>query len=57
MTNLDMVLHNINHRWAYVVVSAPILKGLVPDGRDLEQTDEMLSRSVSELATKIMRNP
>jgi hypothetical protein len=57
MTNLDMVFHNINHRWAYVVVSAPVLKGLMPDGRDLEQTDEMLSRSVSELAPEIMKNP
>ena len=26
LTNLDMVLHNVNHRWAYVVVSSPVLK-------------------------------
>lgn len=57
MTNLDMVFHNINHRWAYVVVSAPVLKGLVPNGHDLEQTDAMLSRSVSELAPQIMKTP
>ena len=57
MTNLDMVFHNINHRWAYVVVSAPVLKGLVPDGRDLAQTDELLSKVVSDLAPRIMKNP
>jgi hypothetical protein len=57
MTNLDMVFHNINHRWAYVVVSAPVLKGLAPHGKDLQQTDEMLSASIAELAPKIMKNP
>ena len=57
MTNLDMVFHNINHRWAYVVVSAPVLKGLAPNGKDLQQTDEMLTQSIAELAPKIMKNP
>ena len=57
MTNLDMVFHNINHRWAYVVVSAPVLKGLLPNGKDLEQTDHVLSDFVSELAPKIMKKP
>ena len=57
MTNLDMVFHNINHRWAYVVVSSPVLKGLVQGGRDLKQTDELLSKVVSDLAPRIMKNP
>lgn len=57
MTNLDMVFHNINHRWAYVVISAPVLKGLAPHGRDLHQTDELLSQVVAELAPQIMKNP
>jgi hypothetical protein len=57
MTNLDMVFHNVNHRWAYVVVSSPVLKGLVPGGKDQAQTDEMLSEAVRELAPEIMKNP
>ena len=56
-TNLDMVFHNVNHRWAYVVISAPVLKGLVPNGKNLEQTDAMLSSIVSDLAPQIMKNP
>jgi len=57
LTNLDMVLHNVNHRWAYVVVSSPVLKGLVPGGNDLKQTDELLDTAVRELAPEIMKNP
>ena len=57
MTNFDMVFHNVKHRWAYVVVSAPVLKGLVPGGNDLKQTDEMLDNAVRELAPEIMKNP
>lgn len=57
MTNLDMVFHNVNHRWAYVVVSAPVLNGLVLGGNDLKQTDEMLANAVRELSPQIMKNP
>jgi hypothetical protein len=57
MTNFDMVFHNVNHRWAYVVVSAPVLRGLVPGGNDLKQTDAMLDSAVRELAPEIMKNP
>jgi hypothetical protein len=52
-----MVLHNINHRWAYVMVTAPVLKGLVPGGRDVSQTDELLQHFVSEVAPAIMKTP
>lgn len=55
LTNFDMVFHNVNHRWAYVMVSSPVLKGLVPGGKDLPQTDEMLEDAVKELAPKIMK--
>jgi hypothetical protein len=57
LTNLDMVLHNVNHRWAYVVVSAPVLSGLISGGNDLKQTDAMLDNAVRELAAEIMKNP
>lgn len=57
MTNFDMLFHNTNHRWAYVVVSAPVLKGLAPGGKNVEQIDVMMKEAVSELAPKIMKNP
>lgn len=57
MTNFDMVFHNTNHRWAYVVISAPVLDGLVPGGKNIGQTDDMMKKAVSELAPKIMKNP
>jgi hypothetical protein len=57
MTNFDMAFHNTNHRWAYVVISAPVLKGFAPDGKSVEQTDAMMKEAVSELAPKIMKNP
>lgn len=57
MSNLDMVFHNVNHRWAYVVVSAPVLRGLIPKGKDLQETDRMLMDVVAQIAPIIMKNP
>lgn len=54
-TDLDRVMHNINHRWAYVVVSAPILDGFVTGGKDREQTQKMLESFIAELAPQIMK--
>lgn len=54
-TNLDMLLHNTNHRWAYVIVSAPVLEGFVPGGKNAEETREMLEDFIRNLAPKIMK--
>jgi EpsI family protein len=53
-TNLDMLLHNTNHRWAYVIVSAPILEGFAPGGKSMPQTAEFLERFISELGPDII---
>jgi len=55
-TNLDMLLHNTNHRWAYVIVSAPVLEGLVPGGKSAPETLRILERFVSEIAPHIILN-
>jgi len=55
-TNLDVLLHSMNHRWAYVIVSAPVLKGFSPDGMDETQTLEMLKTFIGDLAPKIMKS-
>jgi hypothetical protein len=53
-TNWDKVVHNVNHRWAYVIVSAPVLEGFAPNGKNQEQTMKMLESFVGEIAPEIM---
>lgn len=48
-TNLDLLLHNRMHRWAYVIVSAPVLQGFVPGGLDEPQTVERLTSFIREV--------
>lgn len=55
-TNFDMLLHNTNHRWAYVIVSSPVLQGFTPDGKSEEETLEMLEGFVAEVAPSIMQS-
>jgi hypothetical protein len=54
-TNLDMLLHNTNHRWAYVIVSAPVLEGITPEGKNADQTLAMLKDFIAFLAPQIMK--
>lgn len=54
-TNLDMLLHNTNHRWAYVIVSAPVLEGFMPDGKNLAETQATLEKFIGELAPEIIK--
>jgi hypothetical protein len=54
-TDLDRVLYNVNHRWAYVIVSAPVLQGFKPNGKDTEQTLDELKKFISELAPDILK--
>jgi hypothetical protein len=53
-TNLDMLLHNTNHRWAYVIVSSPVLRGFVPGGKDSAQTFDGIKKFIAEAAPQIM---
>ncbi|MEI8293487.1 MAG: exosortase-associated EpsI family protein [bacterium] len=53
-TSVDMLLHNVNHRWAYVIVNAPVLEGLTPGGKNLEETTAMVKTAIAELAPQIM---
>ena len=54
-TDLDRVLHNVNHRWAYVIVSAPVLEGFTPGGKDQTQTLAMIEKFIAEVAPQIMK--
>lgn len=55
-TDLDRALYNVSHRWAYVIVSAPILDGFVPGGKNEAETLEMLNKFVAEVGPEIMKD-
>lgn len=38
----DLLAHNINHRWAYVIVTSVVGDTVQRDGKTMEQTQEML---------------
>jgi EpsI family protein len=50
LTSYDRVLHNRNHRWAYVLISANVTSDLMPQGGlDEAQTTEMLKDFVRDV--------
>lgn len=51
-TNWDMVTKKRQHRWAYVIASAPVLEGFKPGGKNDEQTLEMLKSYLREAIPK-----
>lgn len=51
-TNLDMVLKKLQHRWAYVIVSAPVLEGLKPGAQTDQQTLDMLTDFIRQAVPK-----
>ena len=53
-TDWDRVVHGISHRWAYVIVSAPVLDGFVPGAKNQEQTLASLKTFIGEVAPDIM---
>jgi EpsI family protein len=55
-TNLDVLLTNTNHRWAYVIASAPVLAGLTPSGKTEPETLAMLKDFIAKFAPDIMKS-
>ncbi len=53
-TDWDRVVHGVSHRWAYVIVSAPVLDGFVPGGKNQEQTLEMVKEFIGEIGPEII---
>ncbi len=47
-TNLDLLFHRVNQRWAYVSVQATILQGLTPNGLGPEQTLNELKKFIHD---------
>ncbi len=53
-TDWDRVVHGVSHRWAYVIVSAPVLDGFVPGGKNQEQTLEMVKEFIGEVGPELI---
>lgn len=53
-TDWDRVVHGVSHRWAYVIVSAPVLDGFVPGAKNQEQTLDSLKKFIGEIAPEII---
>jgi len=53
-TDWDRVVHGISHRWAYVIVSAPVLDGFVSGAKNQEQTLDSLKSFIGNVAPDIM---
>lgn len=56
ITNIDLLFHNKAHRWAYVIAMAQVLKGLTPDGKDREQTLQMIKDFLREAAPQFLKS-
>jgi hypothetical protein len=48
-TSWDSVVHHINHRWAYVIVSSPIAASLDSHGKNRPQTLEMMKTFIRDI--------
>lgn len=51
-TNWDMVTKKLQHRWAYVIVSAPVLEGFKPGAQSDRETLDMLKDFVRQSVPK-----
>jgi Protein of unknown function (DUF3485) len=56
LTSWDRVVHRKNHRWAYVAVSAPVLKGFKPGGKNESETQDMISEFIGGIGPAVMKN-
>lgn len=55
LTSWDRIFHHRNHRWAYVAVSAPVLEGFTPGGRNPEGTQKMITDFISVMGPSVMK--
>jgi len=55
LTSWDRIVHHKNHRWAYVVVYAPVLEGFQLGGKDVGATQGMISDFISGMVPTVMK--
>lgn len=60
LTSWDRIVNRKNHRWAYVIVSAPVLKDFTAKGLNLSETNALLEKFVAKISPEIVlkwKNP
>lgn len=55
-SNFDLLLHNRVHRWAYVIVSAPVLQNFTQGGLNEEQTLERLKAFIQDIVPMFQKS-
>lgn len=55
-SNFDLLLYNRVHRWAYVIVSAPVLNNFSQNGLDEEQTLQRLTDFIRLIVPKFQKS-
>jgi exosortase len=56
VSSWDRVVHNRDHRWAYVIAMSPITQTIRPDGMDAEQTRGMLLSFIRQIVPTFQKN-
>jgi hypothetical protein len=54
LTSWDRIFRQLNHRWAYVIVTSMVTEGLVRNGKDEAQTLSMLKDFTAEIVPTFM---
>jgi EpsI family protein len=52
----DRVVHNRDHRWAYVIAMSPITQTIRPDGMNADQTRDMLKNFIRQIVPTFQKN-
>jgi EpsI family protein len=52
----DRVVHNRDHRWAYVIAMSPITDNLMPNGLNPAQTRDLLTRFIREIVPTFQKS-
>lgn len=55
LSSWDRIMHNVNHRWAYIIVSAPVMENFKPSGFNREQTMQMLKDFIANIAPSLIK--
>lgn len=56
ISSWDRILHNRDHRWAYVIAMSPITQTIRSDGLNAEQTRNMLTSFIRQIVPTFQKN-
>ena len=52
----DRVIHNRDHRWAYVIAMSPITQTFRPDGLNADQTRDLLTSFIRQIVPTFQKD-